>query len=312
MELKRSLRPRLRRTLVLVGLVQLVALAIASTSIADIPKAGPLSLETSPNWSGYAATNDIRDTTPVIYTYVTGTWTVPKVTCRKGNVNKNVAESSTVFVGLGGYATLKQQQIGTDGNCTKKGIPNYYPWFEVVPYRSYPISIKNRKVDAGDTVKGVVKILTSKLLKERKYVKLKVRLQMFNLTKGWEFHTDISWSLPDTTSANLIVSAPATCVHLICNEASLTNFGTVNMRDISIVGDDVTGTLIHKGWRVVPIRLVPTLLYVPTIDPEATEVTTRAGRKGQAKSPAGATPSGLSPNGDSFSVKWIPNARKGV
>ena len=50
----------------------------------------------SPNWSGYVATG--TPSSPVKYTSVTGTWTVPTATCAA----RDAGAFSTVWVGLGG------------------------------------------------------------------------------------------------------------------------------------------------------------------------------------------------------------------
>jgi hypothetical protein len=62
---------------------------------------------------------------------------------------------------------------------------------------------------------------------------------------------------------------------------------------------------------VIPVRLGPGKLLVPTLVDGATPPSS-GGKTGRAQSPAGSTPSPLTHNGTSFSVKWIAVAKRGV
>jgi Peptidase A4 family len=256
-------------------------------------------LVVSPNWSGYVARAPVKPTyADPYFTRVTGTWTVPKATCGKP---KAIA-SSTVWVGIGGYASRDQEEVGTDSNCSAKGKPIYYAWFELVPYLSYRAfpSIKS-KVDPGDTMTGLVQILSPTL----------VKLQLHNRTKGWTFSRKITFSSQDTSTADWVVEAPANCIKYSCYQASLANFGQVTMRKISAVGRGTTGTLRDPRWKVIPVKLVPSKLIVPTISDSATAAGP-GGKRGQAKSPAGSTPGPVSPDGTSFKLRWVKVATKGL
>src|SRR6202035_4857012 len=83
----------------------------------------------SSNWSGYAVTSPTS--TPVSYSSVTGTWTVPTATCGA----TDAGASSAVWVGIGGYSLTSQalEQTGTDADCNESGNPTYYAWYELVP-----------------------------------------------------------------------------------------------------------------------------------------------------------------------------------
>jgi Peptidase A4 family len=248
------------------------------------------------NWSGYVATG--KPGHVVKYSSVTGTWTVPKAICKKGEG----AASSTVWVGLGGYKTTNQEEVGTNSNCDKHGKPVYFAWFELVPYLAYQTFPNiNHKVSAGDEVTGLVKILNYRL----------VELKVVNHTRGWTFMRKINFTSQDATTADWIVEAPATCVQYTCQEASLADFRSVTMRGISATGDGAKGNLSKRSWRIVPIKLVPTQLTVPTISPSAISSGHR-GKQGQAKSPAGATPGKPSDDGSSFGVKWVAVATRGL
>ncbi len=171
-----------------------------------------------------------------------------------------------------------------------------------MPYLSYQTFPNiNHKVHAGDTITGLVRILNTRF----------VRLDVRDLTQGWVFGRTINFTSQDASTADWITESPATCVLYTCREASLTNFGSVTMRNISAVGNGATGTLSDHNWRVIPIRLVPTTLTIPDINPTAT-ATDHNGKQGEAKSPAGATPGKFSADGTSFSIRWIPVAREPV
>ena len=248
----------------------------------------------SPNWSGYVATAPAGKS--ISFRTVTGTWTVPTAHCRRGQG----ASYSTVWVGIGGYTQTRQEEVGTDANCNASGKPAYYAWFELVPYLSYPTKVVD-KVLAGDTITGLVTFLTPKL----------VELQLKNQIRGWTFTTKINWAINDQTTADWVVEAPAICKEQNCFEASLANFHAATMRNISAEGNGSTGNLNDPAWKVIPIRLVPSRLTVPQVSSSALSAS-HNGLKGQAASPAGATPSKPAPDGRSFSWTWVKVASRGV
>jgi Peptidase A4 family len=261
-------------------------------------------LVVSPNWSGYVARAPAAPTyNHPYFTSVTGTWTVPKANCRSSKGTKaSPKASSTVWVGLGGYSTRNQEEVGTNSNCDAKGKPVYFAWFELVPYLSYKTfpNIKYQ-VFAGDTITGVVKIVAPTL----------VSLTVRDRTRHWTFSRKITFSSQDTSTADWVVSAPATCIQYTCTQANLANFGEVNIRNISAVAKGTKGNLTDRRWKVVPVKLVPGKLLVPTISSSATAAGP-GGKKGKASSPAGSTPGPVSRDGSSFTMKWVPVATKGL
>jgi hypothetical protein len=260
----------------------------ARSSVSDVSPA----MAVSPNWSGYVVTGSA--TAPVTYSSVTGTWTVPTATCKTPSAAGGI---STVWVGLGGYTTKNQEEVGTDSNCNTKNKPTYYAWFELVPYIAYNVPT-NDKVLPGDTITGTVNILSTTL----------VQLVIQNQTRNWNFTRSITYSSQDTSTAEWISEAPASCLRFVCSEANLANFGSVTIRSISAVGNGATGALNNPNWTTIPIQLVPSKLNIPTLDPEATQ----APPKAKASSPAGATPGPPSPDGSSFGITWVPVASPGV
>ena len=258
--------------------------ASLSASRAETAGADSPAIVVTPNWAGYVATTPAGADHPVNFTSVTGTWTEPVATCSAGAGSA----LSTAWVGIGGYTTSRQEEVGTDTGCSATNQPVYFAWFEIVPFISYQV---NGKVEAGDTMTGLVKILGPAL----------VELQIENQTRGWTFTRNITISPLDTTSADWVVESPATCIRFVCNEANLANFGTLNMTGISATGNGETGTLTDPDWSVVPLELIPGQMTIPTLDPEAS-----ASGRGSASSPAGATPGQVSSDGSSFSVQWVP------
>ena len=260
----------------------------------------------SPNWSGYVATAPAKEEKVAYghpyFTSVTGTWTVPAAKCYAPKPKATMKAYSTVWIGLGGWATRNQEEVGTDSNCTAKGKPFYYAWFELVPYLSYKTfpNIK-AKIEAGDSMTGLVKIVSTRL----------VELRIVDNTRHWTFMKKINFTSQDSTTADWIVEAPAECRDINCTEASLANFGEVSMRNISATAHGKAGTLKDPRWKVLPVKLVPSRLIIPTINPTATGAGP-GGKKGQAASPAGSTPGPISKDGTSFSLRWVKVATGGL
>ena len=262
------------------------ALALVAAAFADQSP-----LVTSPNWSGYLVTG--KPSGSVSYTGVTGTWTVPTATCG----NKLAAGgSSTVWIGLGGYTTKDQEEVGTDSNCNAKDQPIYYAWFELLPYIAFNVfPTKTDVVQPGDTMVGLVKSLAINL----------VEVSITDQTRNWTFERNITYSSQDLTTAEWMVEAPSECLYYVCHQANLTNFDSVTMHDLSATtskGD--TGNLNDSDWQVIPIQMVPGPVLVPNLEPEATTPNT----KQTASSPAGAQPSQPSSDGSSFNIQWVPNS----
>ncbi len=245
----------------------------------------------TPNWAGYVATAPTGSGQPINFTSVTGTWTVPVATCAPGSGSA----LSTAWVGLGGFTTTRQEEVGTDTACDASGGPVYFAWFEITPYIAYHAK---GTVAPGDTITGLVQVLGPAL----------VELQVEDVTRGWTFSRDITISPLDTTSADWIVESPAACVRFVCSEANLANFGTLNMTGISVTGGGETGTLTDPAWSVTPLELIPGQMNIPTLDPEASSTLQR----GSASSPAGATPGQVSSDGSSFSVQWVPKPSRPI
>jgi hypothetical protein len=252
----------------------------------------------TPNWSGYVASSPTRSQR--YFRSVTATWTVPAAHCR----HAKRASSSAVWVGLGGYHTAAQEEVGTNSNCSASGKASYSAWFELVPYLSYRAFPEiTDKVFPGDEVTGLVRVLSPTL----------VELRLQDRTRGWTFMRKITYASPDTSTAEWVVEAPAVCVYYLCHRADLSNFDQVTIRGIAATTRSGAGSLSNPDWRVLHVRLVPSKVTVPTLLPgPAVDKSKVRVRKGIALSPAGATPGGISPDGRSFTVKWVPVANRNV
>jgi Peptidase A4 family len=275
----------------------LVTLAVAIALGSHVRASSPVSLHAaraanvlapstpSSNWAGYAVTSPTS--TPVNYSSVTGTWTVPTATCGP----TDAGASSAVWVGIGGYSLTSQalEQTGTDADCDETGTPTYYAWYELVP--SNPVNLK-AKVMPGDTITTSVNILPSATGGMPT-----VELQVKNRTRRWTVTKKIVPSVIDTSSAEWIAEAPSTCPRFgQCVPVPLANFGTVTIGNAAAIGDGAGGTLTNPAWNVYPIELVPSSRRV------------HFGEFGSNGSTAGASAGAISADGRSFTVSWLADA----
>jgi hypothetical protein len=96
----------------------------------------------STNWAGYAGISS----TPQFFTAVSGSWTVPAVTCTPEH------RLVSVWVGLDGAADQTVEQLGTTSECFE-GKVRYYSWYEMYPAGSVLVSLK---VKPGDVITASV------------------------------------------------------------------------------------------------------------------------------------------------------------
>jgi Peptidase A4 family len=281
--------------LALVSLALMFAFASGSEAAASVSpirhatraSSGVAPITPSSNWSGYAVTSP--NNTPISYTSITGTWTVPTATCTPADAGA----SSAVWVGIGGYSLTSQalEQTGTDTDCDSSGNPTYFAWYELVP--ADPVNLKV-KVMPGDTITTSVNILPS-----ASGGASTVEVQVLNRTRGWRFTKKVVPSALDTSSAEWIEEAPSNCSPS-CRPVPLANFGSVSIAKLAAIGDGVGGTLTNPAWTVYPISLVPTSRHV------------HFALVGSSGSTAGASPGAISADGRSFVVSWLADAADGV
>jgi hypothetical protein len=118
---------------VLVGLAVVATVAapggfaLATTVAAPPLHLGPAwasSSSSAYNWAGYAATGATGSVTKV-----TGSWTQPSVTCKKGTT------LAAFWIGIDGYTSSTVEQDGTLAQCSH-GSATYYSWWETYPANS--------------------------------------------------------------------------------------------------------------------------------------------------------------------------------
>lgn len=113
----------------------------------DAPRI-PLKEGTSTNWSGYAVySSSTKKTQNESWTYVEGTWTVPKVS------GTGVNAYSSIWVGLDGYTSNTVEQLGTEQDTSATGTATYSAWYELYP--KMPVTIPY-DVNPGDSITASV------------------------------------------------------------------------------------------------------------------------------------------------------------
>lgn len=89
---------------------------------------------TSSNWSGYAAESSVTSPSNNFVKSVTGSWTVPSLTCSSGQ-----ATYVATWVGIDGYSDSTVEQTGTEQQCSSSGTQTYYAWYEMYPNPMYKL-----------------------------------------------------------------------------------------------------------------------------------------------------------------------------
>jgi hypothetical protein len=257
------------------GLV--AALALAGTAYGAASDVGT---DVSANWGGYVVSGASTS-----YTSVTGTWTQPSIDCG----SSDAGASAAFWVGLGGYYTSSQalEQIGTSADCSATtGKPVYYAWYELVPNGS--VTIAKFTIQPTDVITTSVNIVGGGS---------NVLLQIKDRTRHTTFTKTLPFASADTSSAEWIAEAPASCNQFRCRQISLSNFGSVQFTKVAALGNSIGGTLTsNPGWSTTAISLVPgqSSGFFPGPDRFSTA----------ASSSAGATPSQPTADGRGFTVTW--------
>ena len=228
----------------------------------------------SANWAGYIVQSP-EGAAPATFTDVVGTWVQPKLACTKGRT-----ASSGFWVGLGGASdgSTALEQTGTAADCTRRGKAVYYAWIELVPD---PPTMLKLAVAPGNMILGAVA-----------YVDGRVVLELKNLTRGTAVTRSFAMPEPDLTSAEWIAEAPSLCTSVArCTVDRLANFRQVFFSKAAVTGDGHTGTIQDPAWESTQITLAPA-----SVD--------GALATGNPSGGAGAVPSPLGADGQSFSVSW--------
>ncbi|MGB9182482.1 MAG: G1 family glutamic endopeptidase [Solirubrobacteraceae bacterium] len=261
----------------LIPILVTAACALGATPAAAA--ASTVQQASSQNWSGYVVGSSTSNQN---FSSVSGSWVQPTATCTSSGGH------SAFWVGLGGSGTAQAlEQAGTEADCTSGGQASYFAWYELVPAAPVKIALA---VHPGDHISSTVKVSGTS-----------VRVQLTDATTGQSVNKTLYMASPDTSSAEWIAEAPSACDQTAtnCQPLALTNFGTVkftNARATTTGGH--TGTVSDSSWSAAAVTL--------------TSSAAGYGPAGISYSPsgssAGATPSGLSSDGSSFSVAYTANS----
>jgi Peptidase A4 family len=198
---------------------------------------------------------------------VTGSWVVPAVTCA---TSKTAA--SSFWIGIDGDASPTVEQIGTDSDC-QHGVPTYFAWFEFFPFAARRVGTV--PVAPGDVITAAVTYEASSHT---------FTLALTNVTQQAAF--TVSRPFPARrASAEWIAEAPSSGGGVL----PLADFGTVEY-GVDFTGVSATNTATINGITA-PIGSFGTAVQAITMVSQSKAIK--------------AQPSGLSPDGTSFSVTWV-------
>jgi hypothetical protein len=224
----------LRKIAVAAGLGGLALL----TALAGGATAAPASAASvSANWAGYVATPSA--TVGSRFSSVSGSWTVPAVTCAAGRETHSAA-----WVGLGGdsESATALEQVGTDTDCSRSGTGAYAAWYELIPAGPVHLPLELR---AGDRMSASVTVRSHD-----------VTLRIRDLSTGARFGTTRHVSSVDVSSAEWIVEAPSVCVAAdACATLALADFGSVSFSSATATAAGHTGTIADPGWAITALEL---------------------------------------------------------
>jgi hypothetical protein len=122
---------------------------------------GSLTDVQSANWSGYADSESGTDTV----TNVSGSWTMPAVTCLPRPYQNQDAFLAN-WVGIDGFSDGTVEQLGTAAQCFE-GVTYYYVWYEMYPAGTVEegtTACINDNVDCpqpGDTITASVNVTSA-------------------------------------------------------------------------------------------------------------------------------------------------------
>jgi len=174
---------------------------------------------------------------------------------------------ASFWVGLDGANSNSVEQLGTDSDCDS-GTPTYYAWYEMYPNPSVTLP-SQYPVKPGDQMTALVSANAAGT---------SFTLMIKDATAGWNFSTTQTGSGFARSSAEVIAEAPSSCSILFCSEVPLADFGQINYSGSSVINAAGTkGSLASFNANEITMSNNGTTL---------------------------ATPSSLSSDGSSFSVKW--------
>jgi hypothetical protein len=294
------------KTKVLTPLLVTAACALAAVP-ASAAAATDVQQAASENWSGYVASAASGKS----FSSVSSSWVQPTASCSSGSgyaafwvglggsgSGSGSSSAASAYGGGPGASAVSGQstgsgqsealeQAGTEADCTSSGQATYFAWYELVPAAPVRLGLT---ITPGDHISTRVGVSGTS-----------VTVNMSDTTSGQSVTKTLTMSNPDTSSAEWIAEAPSSCGQSAtnCSPLPLANFGSVNFSGTTATtSDGHTGPISDPAWT-------------------ATQVVLQGGAGGfggpqftsaDASSGAGATPSSLSSNGQSFSVAWSDGA----
>jgi hypothetical protein len=198
------------------------------------PMRGPHNESVSTNWSGYALSTGSTGT----YTSASITWTVPTVTyINYGSSNPDSYESSSSWVGIGGFASSDLIQLGTEQYITSTGSTTYQPWYEILP-ASEKILPSQYTVSPGDAMSASLSCTSNCTANNSNTT---WALSMTDSTKGWTFSKDLTYE-SCLCSAEWIQEAPKYNVVV-----AMPNYGTTPFSNLTVNGGNPGLSLSADG-----------------------------------------------------------------
>lgn len=135
--------------------------AVAAPYPSGTGSAAPLSWrrhdDVNAGWSGYTVPGGLAAGN---YTSAQGTWIVPSVSWvnyPKDPRGRTIMESSSAWIGIGGWGESVLIQLGTEqdvfhDDTTQKSVGSYYAWYELYPASPVTIDATRFTVQPGDTI----------------------------------------------------------------------------------------------------------------------------------------------------------------
>jgi Peptidase A4 family len=163
------------------------------------PVSGTVTSQPSLNWSGFADTSST--TTAADFTNVSGSWTIPAVSCPSGPYRTSGAYIAN-WVGIDGYSDDTVEQLGTGAQCYE-GVLYYYVWYEMFP--------------AGTVVEGTPACISNNVDCPEPGDQISASV---NVTPGTAGDNNYALTLTDHTRPQESFSVTASCAAATCTDSS--------------------------------------------------------------------------------------------
>jgi hypothetical protein len=206
-----------------------------------VPLRGPHNESMSGNWSGYALTSGT-------YTSATFAWVVPTVTFI-AYASTPGFESSSTWVGIGGFSTGDLIQLGTEQYVASNGSAIYRAWTEVLPANEVyisgctPAGKSSCPVSAGDAMTASL-TCTSNCTANNSSTTW--TLAMADSTQGWSFTGNFTYA-SCLCSAEWIQEAPSYNNNIV----PMPNYGVQAFNNLTVNGGNPNLSLSADGIILV-------------------------------------------------------------